>query len=97
MCYCCTSNCMAEGQIWTKCFACGLPTCRQCSLVIKCYYRWRNKRICLDCITEHCVGAIIGSFDPATGQQLAGFSGAGAALVDAVVTERAEHREVRQI
>ncbi len=31
------------------CFSCGKPACAECSTIATVYFRWRDKRICLDC------------------------------------------------
>jgi hypothetical protein len=38
-------------QTRCRCFACGLPVCKVCSLVVD-WGRWKRKRICLRCHDE---------------------------------------------
>lgn len=40
-----------EGQTHTRCFSCGMPACRECSVVLP-YYRYSHKRVCHNCITD---------------------------------------------
>lgn len=36
----------------TKCFACGMPVCKNCSRRMP-WYGWRKKRICDSCREDH--------------------------------------------
>ena len=38
-----------EINLRTKCFACGLTVCKECSKIIK-WYLYGKRRICLNCI-----------------------------------------------
>jgi hypothetical protein len=38
-----------ERRTHTRCFACGLPACRACSVVVARYRKWKHKRICENC------------------------------------------------
>ena len=42
---------IARVNIRTKCYACGEPVCRNCSLLRK-WYRYGRQRICLNCIDD---------------------------------------------
>ena len=39
----------------TTCYSCGLPACRNCSIVVPKYYDKRDKRICTRCLPERFV------------------------------------------
>lgn len=42
-----------EGQTNMECFACGQPICRNCSVVVRRWYFWRNKRVCHSCLDDN--------------------------------------------
>jgi hypothetical protein len=42
-----------DTPVRTRCFACGQPACRDCTTVVARWYRWKRKRVCLDCLTDH--------------------------------------------
>lgn len=45
-----------EPSIRTTCFACGLPACKDCTIILPTYHRWRRKRVCLDCLPQQGYG-----------------------------------------
>ena len=46
--------------IRTKCFACGLTVCKNCSEVVR-YYNYGKRRICFTCMEEHDIERTSGS------------------------------------
>lgn len=42
-----------DEAVRTRCFACGMPACKECTVIVQRWYWWRRKRVCQDCLAIH--------------------------------------------